>query len=72
MTAEEIELELSLVNQAISHILKGGQSYTINSGGSIRVVTMANLKDLRRQRSELQAQLDALNGCAGLNIGAAW
>ena len=68
----EIELEIANITLALNHILKGGQSYTINSGGSTRTVTMADYKQLITQRSILRQSLKEIDSTAGLVLGAGW
>lgn len=72
MNLEELEAELAEVTAAISAIRKAGQSYTINTGGSIRTVTMADYEQLRRERSELIQALREIEGAAGITLGAGW
>lgn len=50
LTPEELLLE---VNNAITTVLAGGQSYKIGS----RQLTRANLAELREMRAELEAEL---------------
>ena len=68
----EIELEIANITLALSHILKGGQSYTINSGGSTRTVTMADYERLTIERHGLRLQLKEIDGSAGLVLSAGW
>jgi hypothetical protein len=75
MTSTEINAELVILNTAINHILKGGQSYTITSAsgaGTSRMVTMANLPELYKRKNALQAQLDSMNGNRATRIGLGW
>jgi hypothetical protein len=78
MTAAEIaaiEAEIVEINIALSHIRKGGQSYTITSAsgaGTSRMVTMADYNTLIKQRNDLQRQLDGANGKRGFRAGCAW
>jgi hypothetical protein len=70
-----VEAEIDDVRAAISAVIKGGQSYTINSGGSIRTVTMADTKFLRGWLIELQQELAELEQSAdtqGFIVGANW
>lgn len=73
-TATEVEIELADIRAAITAIIKGGQSYTIGSGGSTRQVTLVNLKDLKAERNELIMELNSINGCGdpGIVVGAGW
>ena len=72
MTAEEIQNEIDEITTALSHIRKAGQSYTINSGSSTRTVTFADYDSLVSERRDLLAQLDELEGNAGLTLTAGW
>lgn len=75
MTRTEIEAELTELNTAISHILKGGQSYTIMSAsgaGTQRVVTMADYSKLLGRKKELQRMLDTIDGYRGIRLGVGW
>ncbi len=74
-TISEVETEITEVRTAIRAVINGGQSYTINSGGSVRVVTQANLKELRSWLIELQQELAELNDqydTKGFILGAGW
>lgn len=72
LNLEELEAELAEVTAAISAIRKGGQSYSINTGGSIRTVTMADYEQLRRERSEIIQALREIEGSAGITLGPGW
>lgn len=70
-----IQLEIIEINTALSHIRKGGQSYTITSAsgaGTSRTVTMANYDSLVTQRNDLQRQLDGATGKRAFRAGCAW
>ena len=71
-TKEELEDELAEVQAAISAIRKGGQSYMIVSGSSTRQVMAANYNSLVKERSRLLRQIQAIDGEAGITIGAGW
>ena len=77
-TSEQIaalELEAAQITLAISHILAGGQSYTIKSasgGGTERTVSMADYKTLVNHRPQIQADIAALNKNRGVSVTAAW
>jgi hypothetical protein len=64
--------ELDQINAAISHIMAGGKSYTINSGGGSRTVTYADYNALLRRKEALETRSAA--SCRGLGgrIGAGW
>jgi hypothetical protein len=69
---EEIEAELALIDAAINGILKGGQSYMINSGGGSRNTTNANLETLYKRRDRLEYALACVSGGTHLKMGAGW
>lgn len=71
-TAEEIQEDIDSVRAAISAVVKGGQSYTINSGGSSRQVTQADLAGLKRWLADLVQEHRDTEGSGGLDIGASW
>jgi len=71
-TKEELEEELAEVQAAISAIRKGGQSYMITSGSSTRQVMAADYDKLVKERSRLLRQIQAIDGEAGITIGASW
>jgi len=74
-TAAVIEAEITDVRNAISTIIKGGQSYTISTGGSSRTVTNADLDKLRSWLIELQQELNQVNqsyDTPGFIVGASW
>lgn len=75
MTPAEIAAEIAEISAALSHIRKGGQSYTITSAsgaGTSRTVTMADYDKLLNHRRNLQMQLDSINGRRAVRIGAGW
>ena len=72
MDRDELVAELAEVNKAITHILKGGQSYSIDSGGSSRSFTGADLDKLRSYRGELKREIKEIDGEAGMTLGAGW
>ena len=55
------DIEISDVNEAITNVLKGGQSYKIAS----RSLTRADLKELRQMRTDLAAEDVANNSIFG-------
>ena len=61
-TATEIQAEIDEVNEAISSMLKAGQSYS--RPGFAR--THSSLKELREHRKSLESELRRLTG----NVGA--
>ena len=69
---DAIETELAEVTLAISAIIKGGQSHTINTGGGSRSVTMADYGKLVERKKELQYLLQLKNGSGGIRITPAW
>ena len=72
-TAADIQTDIDNVRAAISAIVQGGQSYTINSGGSVRTVTLADIESLRSWLVELQQELAEANDCPrGFTIGLNW
>jgi hypothetical protein len=78
MTADEIvaiETEIAEITIALSHIRKGGQSYTIMSAsgaGTSRTVTMADYDKLLKHKNDLQRQLDGAQGKRAFRFGAGW
>ena len=71
----ELQAEITLINTALEHILKGGQSYTINTAsgaGTSRTVTMADYEMLTKQRDKLRAELASLNKTRSVKISAGW
>ena len=71
-TTTEIEEELAEWVAAQSSILKLGQSYTIHSGGSQRVVTQADLALVRQTIRDLRTELCNVNGDLGFTIRPGW
>ncbi len=72
---ETLEAELAEVTLAITHILKGGQEYTITTAsgsGSSRVYKGADLATLKEMKRELQGQIATLENKAAFKIRAAW
>jgi hypothetical protein len=72
MDEAELTAEIAVVSTAITHIMKAGQEYTIDSGGSSRRFRAADLNDLKRYRQELYAELRTIQGTSGLQLGAGW
>lgn len=71
-TTDEIQEDIDSVRAAISAVVKGGQSYTINSGGSSRQVTQADLAGLKRWLADLVQEYRDTEGSGGIDIGASW
>lgn len=69
-TVEEVEADITMVRAAIAAVATVGQSYTINSGGSTRQVTLANLRELRVWLADLEQEKRNLEGYGGLVMGA--
>lgn len=65
---EEKKQQLAEVNDAISKIMVGGQSYKIGS----RQLTRADLSELRRMQAQLRAEIAATgdNGLFGDTVQA--
>jgi hypothetical protein len=72
LTESEITAILTEYQNARTAILAGGQSYTINTGGTNRMVTMADLEFVERMIGEYQQMLDELNDELGWQAGAGW
>ena len=75
MTKTEIQTEIAEINAALSHLRKGGQSYSMMSaagGGSQRIVTLVDYDKLVRHRNELEAQLRSLNEKRAFRIRSGW
>lgn len=71
-TVEEIEADIAIARAAITAVAQVGQSYTINSGGSVRTVTNANLAELKAWLADLRQEWRDLDGSGGMVIGANW
>lgn len=74
-TIAEVEAEIVIVRAAISGLIQGGQSYTINSGGSIRTFTGVDIDKLRSILADLKkelAQLEDEYDTPGFAVGANW
>ncbi len=72
MTEAEIEALLIEYKAARTSILKLGQSYIINTGGSIRTVTHADLGEIQTQINNLEQQLLDVQGCGGTVLRPGW
>lgn len=73
MSEDEILEQIAEVKAAMSAIRNGGQSYTIDTGSSVRTVTMANYESLRAELKELYRQLATADNTGGsFNIGVGW
>jgi hypothetical protein len=64
--------ELAQIDEAIARILRGGQSYTFNSGGGSRTTTYADYNALMQRKKALETRLALERGFSGGRIGAAW
>ncbi len=72
-TVAEYDEEIACISLAITRQLKLGESYENNSGGSSRSTSEAELDRLRRYRSDLIKQRDALKGKPQfVSVKAAW
>ena len=67
----QLEIELSLVNDAIAHVLKTGERYEIGTGSSRRVFE-ADLTKLRKMQNDIRAQLRTLDDDDAVVLGASW
>jgi len=72
MSEDEILEEIAEIKQAMSAIRNGGQSYTIDTGSSVRTVTMANYESLRKELKELYKQLATSQGGGSFNLEVGW
>lgn len=75
MTEAEILLEIAEINTALSHIRKGGQSYTITSAsgaGTSRMVTMADYNTLVKDKIRLENLLASVQNKRSYRITPAW
>jgi len=75
MTSEELdaqivqlELELTQVRTAITAILTGAQSYSLDDGQTRIQTNRANLRELRELKADIEQQLGALRlrRCGGV------
>ena len=73
-TLIDLQAELTEVKAAISFVLRGGQSYTMSSGGggSSRTVTMGNLAELRKMKTELEQRIANLQGRSAFVMRTGW
>jgi hypothetical protein len=69
---QQLENEIFQINAAIDGILKGGQSYNINSGGGSRATTNAALETLYKRREKLEYSLACMNGETSMKVGIGW
>ena len=72
MTETEINEILTQYKAARTAVLVGGQSYTINSGGSSRQVTLADLSLIEKQIQIYTQMLGELNGEVGFVTRPGW
>ena len=66
MMLEELKIQLSGLNNAISKIEQGAQSYTIGN----RSLTRGSLSALYAERRKLQQEITALENGGGCYVGA--
>lgn len=67
---ETKQAELAEVKAAISAILTRGQSYQIQDGGAMRMLTRANLKPLQDREAKLELEVQRLErGGITVNYG---
>ncbi len=67
-TKSELETELAAVKTAISAVLTGSQSYTING----RSMTRANLKELTALKKELEWKIADFDDGGRLSSPSPW
>ena len=72
MDEDEILESIAEVKAAMSAIRLGGQSYTIDTSGSVRTVTQADYKTLKAELKELYRELSSVQGESGFSIGVGW
>lgn len=67
---ETKQLQLEEVRKAISVVLTRGQSYQIQDGGAMRLVTRANLRYLQEREKKLEFEVDRMSrGGIGVSYG---
>jgi hypothetical protein len=67
-----MEEELAQIKTAMEAILKGGQSYTLSTGGGSRQVTYADYNALVKRRDELEYRIAAASGSLGTRVTFGW
>jgi len=73
MTKTEIQALILEIDTAISHILKGGQEYTITSAsGSARTFKGAEISTLINWKNQLESQLAGKNNTKAVKLQAGW
>jgi hypothetical protein len=72
MNEESLLQELSEIERAVSGILKGGQSNSLNSGGGSRGVTMADYGALIQRKKEILYELECIRGNTINRISIGW
>ena len=72
MDEDELLESIAEIKAALSAIRQGGQSYTIDTGSSIRTVTMADYASLRAELKELYRELASIQGNGSFNIEVGW
>ena len=68
---ETKQLQLEEVRKAINAVLTRGQSYQIQDGGAMRLVTRANLRYLQEREKKLELEVDRL-GRGGMGVNYGW
>ena len=67
---ETKQQQLEEVRKAISAVMLRGQSYQIQDGGAMRLVTRANLRYLQEREKKLELEVDRLSrGGIGVSYG---
>jgi len=69
---DSLTTELTEVETAISYILKGGQEYTIQSGGGPRSTTNADLSLLYKRKETILSQISGLNRTRVTKMRPGW
>lgn len=69
MTEAEITTEIAIVQTAITNLLLTGQEYEVGTGSSRRKFVVADLKELRSYKTELNNQLREVQQTSGVQVG---
>ncbi|MDR2149856.1 MAG: hypothetical protein LBO67_03390 [Spirochaetaceae bacterium] len=72
MNEETLLRELNEIERALSGILVGGQSNSLNSGGGSRSVTMPDYAALVKRKKEILYELSCIQGSTAQNIAPGW
>jgi hypothetical protein len=72
MNEEHLMQELQQIERAISGILLGGQSNSLNSGGGSRSVSMPDYAALIKRKKEILYELSCIQGGAVQAITLGW